>query len=400
MAKSKAVSVLRKVEGTLLAGTDACLPLEDRMIECTRRFTDLGLGRGVDATSSKPWLDKSSFQVRRVTFDSLLGTEDGGAVEAYEDEVSSVKAVQLGMKASAVAPNTVAPVKVGVEAELNRSVSNTRHAAGRRVVNRNIAFKEEFDDTLFKADAQQPGGYPDKSRRFEDRLMAWVLENLEKDYGELCPDDLVERLNKGQSPGALFKEWHKECVSGRNRGSAAKALSSLCYDFVGHFRITHYVSCLWLGAVEYSVMSKQEFLHRVAQTSGAGVNIVQSSISAKYASRKSSLSQSSKKIGAILNTEEVENHVPRGTYAEAVIAVEFTPITTLVRNPHLHKALTGSIAKYIEDKGNATGEATAYVVQAPCSAALLHTHTHTPHTHTHTPHWIAFVEYIIMILYI
>ena len=350
--------MLRKVEETLLAGTDASLPTEERKLECSRRFTDLGLGRGVDATSNKPWLEKSSFQVRRVTFDSLLGTEEGGVVEAYEDEVGSVQSMQLGMRASVVAPTTSGPVKVGVEAELNRSITNTRHTVGQRVMNRTIAFKEEFDDTLFStAEALKPSAHPEENWRFEERLMAWILENLQKDYSEFCPDDdLVEKLHEGTSPAALFKEWYKGCTTSQNKQAAQEALFSLCYDFVGHFRITHYVCCLRLGAVEYSVLSEQEFVRSMTHTTTAGVDMVKSSISAKYSSKKSSRAQRSKKIGAIVDVADGEVHVPRGTYAEAVVAVEFKPISTLVRHPHLRKALTESIAQCIETKGDATGE--------------------------------------------
>ena len=348
--------MLRKVEETLLVGTDASLPLDARKLECVQRFTDLGLGRGVDGTSSKPWVEKSSFQVRRVTFDSLVGTEEGGMVDTYEDEVGSVQSLQLGMKASAVATTSGGTVKVGVEADLNRSVSSTRRAVGKRVVNRTISFKEEFDDTLFSADAQTLGAHPEENWRFEERLMAWVLENLQKDYKELCPEDLMDKLEEGKSPAVLFKEWHKKCSPSQNREDAEEALGNLCYEFVGQFHITHYVSCLRLGAVEYCVLSEHEFLRSLGQTASASLSMVKESISAKQSIKKSSKSQSSKKIGAILDTPDGEFHVPRGTYAEAVIAVEFKPISTLVRHAHLRKALTRSIAKSIEVKGDSTGE--------------------------------------------
>ncbi len=52
------------------------------------RMIEMGLGRGVDATDASPWVSKSSFQVRRVTFDSVIGTEEGGALQSYEREIS------------------------------------------------------------------------------------------------------------------------------------------------------------------------------------------------------------------------------------------------------------------------------------------------------------------------
>ena len=51
------------------------------------RMIDMGLGRGVDATDASPWVSKSPFQVRRVTLDSVIGTEEGGALQSYEQEI-------------------------------------------------------------------------------------------------------------------------------------------------------------------------------------------------------------------------------------------------------------------------------------------------------------------------
>ena len=51
------------------------------------RIIDMGLGRGVDATDASPWVSKSSYQVRRVTLDSVIGTEEGGALHSYEQEI-------------------------------------------------------------------------------------------------------------------------------------------------------------------------------------------------------------------------------------------------------------------------------------------------------------------------
>ena len=52
------------------------------------RMIDMGLGRGVDATDASPWISKSSFQIRRVTSDSVIGTEEGGALQSYVREIS------------------------------------------------------------------------------------------------------------------------------------------------------------------------------------------------------------------------------------------------------------------------------------------------------------------------
>ena len=64
------------------------------------RISELGLGRGVDATDPSPWSRKSSFQVRPVTSDRIITTNEGGALQTYEREIASVTTVQTSLKAS------------------------------------------------------------------------------------------------------------------------------------------------------------------------------------------------------------------------------------------------------------------------------------------------------------
>ena len=61
------------------------------------RMIDLGLGRGIDATNEKPWVNKSSFQVRRVSFDNVIGTEEGGALQSYEREISRYEYISFSI---------------------------------------------------------------------------------------------------------------------------------------------------------------------------------------------------------------------------------------------------------------------------------------------------------------
>ena len=91
-----------------------------------QRVIDLGLGRGMDATNPKPWLNKSSFQVRRVAIENVIGTEEGGALQSYKREVTSVQTQQTDLKASVTIPQS--PVTIGVDAEQSRSVSSRRRA--------------------------------------------------------------------------------------------------------------------------------------------------------------------------------------------------------------------------------------------------------------------------------
>ena len=94
------------------------------------RMIDLGLGRGIDSTDCMPWTNKGAFQVRRVTAESVIGTEEGGALQRYECEVSSVTMHQTDLKTSVAVPQ--APVQVGIDAEQSRTVSSTRRTVGKK----------------------------------------------------------------------------------------------------------------------------------------------------------------------------------------------------------------------------------------------------------------------------
>jgi len=59
------------------------------------RFVDLGLGRGIDASDPNPWLNKTSFQVRNVLRENIIGTDEGSALHTYQKEVISSSLCKL-----------------------------------------------------------------------------------------------------------------------------------------------------------------------------------------------------------------------------------------------------------------------------------------------------------------
>jgi hypothetical protein len=374
MAKQQHHTFL-KVENTLLAATGPDKPLVERRAECVQRFIDLGLGRGLDATSSKPWLQKSSFQVREVTYDSIVGTEEGGAVEAYENLVVSVQTLQLSLKASITAPTNTGPVKIGMDSEHSRTVSTTRRVVGRRVQNRTIAFKESFDDipleTALKPsevqhtlgskqmDDTHTGLSPSKRKyTFDERLCEWVLENMNNDHPHICSDDYIESMRSGTSPSRVFEEWFRKQSAG-DPGQLVWVLQRYCESFVGYFHITHYVSSIQLGALEYRVMSEQEYYRSINQSGSLGFDsIATAAVKGGYSWKRTSKSTHVKCIGAIQEEDADKGYlsVPRGTYGESVIEAEFKPVTTLVRSSRLRYALQRAVTKYIEGKADSSGE--------------------------------------------
>lgn len=130
-----------------------------------QRIIDLGLGRGVDATDPTPWRNKSSFQVRPVTTENVIGTEEGGCVQSYEKEVTSVSETRGLASASITNPKTA--VSIGVEGEYSQSSSNRYRVIGTKVLNRTISFKDHCDD----ADIQPQMHF----LSFEAWLCRWIL---------------------------------------------------------------------------------------------------------------------------------------------------------------------------------------------------------------------------------
>ena len=277
------------------------------------RVKDLGLGRGVDATDPHPWFNKSSFQVRNVSFDNLLGTEEGGYLRDYEMDVSSVTSQQASMAAS-IAVSQV-PVKIGIEGELSRTVTTTRKVVGKRVVTRTIEFSAQFDDLL-------PDGIT-KADTFEGRLSKWV-------------DERIEQSKKDQTRRGDYKtEAVKDCL-----------------EFVRHFHITHYVSSITLGATEYLVLSEAEYYTKVSSKGKVGYEPVaqlnaSSSFSKKFTSKSSDLQE----IGKI-----VDDKVKRGATDEAVIGTEIQSIHHLVQATPLREALQEALTGYICERKDKTSK--------------------------------------------
>ena len=88
--------------------------------EKEQKYTCWGLGRGVDITKPTPWLNKTSFQVRRVNNADLIETNEGGLLKGYTDVVSSSTTIHYQVKAGVKAPDV--PLSIGVDAENSHRV--------------------------------------------------------------------------------------------------------------------------------------------------------------------------------------------------------------------------------------------------------------------------------------
>ena len=328
------------------------------------RYIDLGLGRGLDGTDKTPWLNKTSFQARRVLYDNILGTEEGGAVQSYEREIASVQAQQSRIKTSIVIPKS--PMTIGADAELSRSVNSSRRAVGRQIINRTVSFKDDFvdaprsDDTI----SEKTGGSSDMQNHwtFEQRLAHWIIQKLKSSWqkpdvsstASLTPKKSLVALTlpteteKGKCPlyDLLF-------VISQNRKPDLQLIIKGCEEFLDYFRVTHYVSAIELGAAEYRVLTEDQYQLSVSVAGSFGIDklatmVTQQSFSSKRKSKASEL----KKIGMFTSDDKVK----RGSYGEAVVNVAIKSILTLVKTDFLHEAMSTALLKFIDSQSDKSSE--------------------------------------------
>lgn len=329
------------------------------------RFIDLGLGRGLDGTDSTPWLNKTSFQVRRVEYDNIIGTEEGGALRSYEREITSVQTQQTQIKGSLLVPQS--PLTIGTDAELSRSISTTRRAIGKKVVNRTISFRDEFDDVpsggssfveaaLHVSSVTVPLSI-NENLTFEERLAQWIVQRLHRKWEENKLKEIDQPLEqpstKVQSPlrsgvnpienlGDILQHGNKEDF---------KNIIRACKEFVKHFRITHFVSAIELGAAEYRVLTEEEYSIAVGVAGTFGIDKLANLVVSQESkwSRKTRASDI-KSIGVITKNQYVE----RGSHDEAVVGVKIQPITNLVKMSFLHLALKKALISFVESQSDAS----------------------------------------------
>lgn len=250
-----------------------------------QRIIDLGLGRGVDATVPTPWLDKSSFQVRPVTDKTIIRTEEGGCVQAYKREVTSVSEIHGRVSASITNPKMA--VTVGVEGEYSQSSSKGYKVIGTKVtvLNRTISFKDHCDDGSLsfeiwlckwildkkgsdicseiiklqqeldnKADSKHRMKWQSKIVELESELvnLNGSMESLRNKEKEL--QEQTERRDR-KSVEDTMRQTFKQCMKNE--------VIEYCSKFIAHFHITHYVSSIQLGASEYDVLTESEIAKRL-----------------------------------------------------------------------------------------------------------------------------------------
>ena len=353
------------------------------------RFQDLGLGRGLDATNPRPWLNKSSFQVRKVRLDNLIGTDEGGTVQSYEHEIASVQTQQANMKASIVVPQS--PVSIGTDGEMSRDLSTTRVAIGKKVVNRTIAFRAEFEDVPLshisdpesaKESAISTASMHTKRRAnfntddpeltFEERLAKWILQRIQqhRDQGRIARKLGRERHTSELTRAAsVIREIDSKIhpidelanIIQNGGDNELRVVVHACFEFIRHFRITHYVCAIEIGASEYKVMTESNYRNEMGIVGSLGVDrVVDAALTGKVGFKRRAKFTDVKKIGFIQPNGKVE----RGTDEEAVVGFKILPIINLVSVRVLHLAFQKALLDFFETQSDTSGKCTYVYVHA------------------------------------
>ena len=120
------------------------------------------------------------------------------------------------------------------------------------------------------------------------------------------------------------------------------------------------MSGIKLGAAKYQVLSEEEYLNKVGMKNQLEIlklaNLsAQTSVIFNWGA-KDSLTTEIGRFNEVENGEVKHITVERGSTDEAVVGVEFQPISALITLETLKDSLKAAIAKYIHDEDSSSGE--------------------------------------------
>ena len=383
------------------------------------RLIDLGLGRGVDATNPRPWKYKSSFQVREIspTLANIIGTDEGGAHQYYNEEISSVHSTQLQAKMSVEVPSTC--VSLSIDGEYSRSTSKTRIAVGEKVVTRTISFRADFDDLplnsmtkgilemrmntpkLVKTHQPMTEDTPTIVRgptepsivpaevvvvhSFEAKLSAWLLDHIQARQERDAEIDGPLAVDGSKTSTKDTKEVPVQSLTGNNPiqklteyirsiqpdSEQMQNMAQDCYEFVALLGLTHYVCAIHLGAVSFETYTQAEFNSKVSSNAklGAGNLGIESIVGgATHTTKDQDKSLHKREIGKI----ESDKTVKRKPGDEAVIKIQMKPIHTLVHLNAIHLAMQRALSTYINERADKSGKYLyMYTEAAACTCTCI-----------------------------
>lgn len=328
--------------------------------EEVQRLIDMGLGRGVDATSKHLWKRKSAFQVQSISssLENIIGTDEGSTRQYYERDVSSIIGQQTEIKLSIDEPNT--KINVGMDTLSSQTMSKSRKSVGEQVITRTISFRSSFDDLPLqyihgKKLERNEVRSPDETsltlrstsnsteimvKSFEERLSEWLLDRI---HGrEQHFEESLVGVQFDSSTAKLAKYLEKN--AGNN--TAIDKVDDDCLTFLKHMGVTHYINSIRLGAMKFRVLTTTEFNKKVrVQGSMGAEGVAKSSLSREKSIKRHDSSLRVKEIGRIGN-----GSVRMGTSDEAVIGFQLMPIHRLVRSHHVNESLKRALRNYVVNK--------------------------------------------------
>ena len=331
------------------------IPLSPEKIKLIAAAVSLGLGRGIDATDKMPWVNKKSFQIRRV-HGSVIETNEGGILMSYNHEVQSIAETEEKLLSSLNPPEL--PVSICIEDELDRNVSSTRRIVGRRVVNRSISFQSDFEEKykdgeiakstkesffIPKDPAEVISNTQNSGHTFEERVCQWILHRLVQVNGIV-----VHKIDDNPVDQLMAVLMHSKTIS-----KLEDEIKTSCRDLIENLRVTHYVTGVQLGAAEYRIMSDGQYHKKIASEGAFGIDMVATASSKnrmKLTKKEASKCSQLRQIGKIEN-----DHVTKGTQDEVALQIQVQPITRLIKLPVLKSAFKTAIEKYMEGTPSTEG---------------------------------------------
>ena len=310
------------------------------------RMKDLGLGRGVDATKMNPWQCKSSFQVRKIDKEckNIVGTEESGQREFYEDEVKSTVTQQLNTKLSIKEPSK--SLTIGIDAEGARSFVESRKVVGERIKTRTVAFNTTTDIQS------------SCDNSFEDQMSEWIMDRIEtwwewqkRDKSKLPPKQAeVKKDADGKTVTVQVKalERLKEFVKNeKEKSPEMRLILQYCYDFIEHLGITHYVHTVKLGAARYKVLTTEDYYIKLEGQAGFELNKVAKVELKSGGGFNSRVQRTTTKVNEIGKIDTKKNTVAWKSPDEAVLEIELKPLYSVIHTRALQLATKWALERYI-----------------------------------------------------
>ena len=359
----------------------------------TEHYALLGLGRGVDITNHSRWLERTSFQVRHLTKDGIVETDNGRHLTAHSEEVESKTTLDAEMKAGARSASL--PASINIAAEYTRSQLSKKYIVGTKISNRTVSFAQNLADVPHLPSdhhlSDKTPNLPETGQHYQGNTAPPVETATVQGSGDTPLQEKVNPLTDTQPNDALtilteqisqhndenfklpsmnavarceddkkpfeqrLQEWLIQC---RHQHSQMQVSGSEVHNdktedfedikrFVWHFGITHYVSAIELGALSYKAVAEEKYERSSSVGHNAsldalphlGLHAKSKVKSTKGYSRKSTKEMA---IGRITQERFVAQH------DEAVIGYDIRPISGLVKDPYLHRLLKCSIDDYIQ----------------------------------------------------